>query len=270
METLSGCLGVLVRVLDFSATRRGARAVGDDRLASMLAALREDEGRAAFEAMLNRPPRSARGKRTMRVYVLTPERLRIDRQVTEDGLFQLGHSKEHRPDLPPLNVVLGALDPLGMPAATQVVAGNQADDSLDIPAMDQVRAGLERRGWLYVGDVKMMALATRAHLQAGRDYDLGPLSALQVPPEALEGALQAVWNGEQALLSVERQHLEGKTEPIAEGYEVRETQTAVVNGREVTWNEFICSLLHAEAAVTALRKRLGRAEEALQALHERK
>lgn len=262
IETLSGCLGVSVRALDFS----------DDRLASVLDALSEDEGWAAFEVSLNR--------RTIRVYDLRPERVRIDSttargywQVTEDGLFQLGHSKDHRPDLPQLKVMVAALDPLGMPVATQVVAGNQADDPLYIPAIDQVRAGLERRGLVYVGDVKMMALATRAHLQVGQDYYLGPLSALQIPPEALEEALQAVWSGEQPLLSVERQNLEGTMEKIAEGYEVQETQTALINGQEVTWNErrlFIRSLLQAEAAETALRKRLERAEEALQALNERK
>jgi transposase len=262
IETLSGCLGVAVRALDFS----------DDRLASVLDALSEDEGWAAFEASLNR--------RTLRVYDLRPERIRLDSttasgywQVSEDGLFQLGHSKDHRPDLPQLKVMVAALDPLGMPVATQVVAGNQADDPLYIPAIEQVRAGLERRGLLYVGDVKMMALATRAHLQAGQDNYLGPLSALQVPPEELARALQAVWNGEQALLSVERPNSEGQIEKIAEGYEVQATQTAIVNGQEVRWNErrlFIRSLLHAEAAATALRKRLERAEEALQALNERK
>jgi len=47
IETLSGCLGVAVRALDFSATRRGARTVGDDRLASVLDALDDDAGWAA-------------------------------------------------------------------------------------------------------------------------------------------------------------------------------------------------------------------------------
>ncbi len=70
--------------------------------------------------------------------------------MTEEGLFQLGHSKEHRPDLPQLKVVLASLDPLGMPVATEVVAGDKADDPLYIPAIEQVRAGLERRGLLYV------------------------------------------------------------------------------------------------------------------------
>jgi len=54
IETLSICLGVAVRTLDFS----------DDRLTSVLEALRDGAGWAAFKASLNR--------RTLRVYDLRP------------------------------------------------------------------------------------------------------------------------------------------------------------------------------------------------------
>ena len=56
-----------------------------------------------------------------------------------ETMFQFGHSKHHRPDLPQVKVMLATLDPLGMPVATQVVAGQKADDPLYIPAIDQVR-----------------------------------------------------------------------------------------------------------------------------------
>jgi transposase len=75
------------------------------------------------------------------------------------------------------------------------------------------------------------------------------------------------------LLSVERPHSEGQIEHIAEGSEVQAPQTAVVTGQEGRWNErrlCVRSLLQAKAAATALRTRLEHAEEALQALHERK
>lgn len=35
--------------------------------------------------------------------------------VSENGLFQFGHSKHHRPDLAQAKLMLAALDPLGMP-----------------------------------------------------------------------------------------------------------------------------------------------------------
>jgi len=85
IQTLSGCLGRPVQALDFS----------DDRPASLLDALSEDERWTAFEAALNR--------HTVRVYDVHAEQVRIDTttasgywQVREDGLFQLGHSKNRR------------------------------------------------------------------------------------------------------------------------------------------------------------------------------
>ncbi|MDI6768688.1 MAG: DUF4277 domain-containing protein, partial [Anaerolineales bacterium] len=118
-ETLSVCLGCDVRALDFS----------DDRLAIGLDLLSDDQHWVQFETALN--------QRTIRVYDLKPKCVRIDSttasghwQVTEDGLFQFGHSKDYRPDLPQVKVILSTLDPLGMPVATQVVSGDKADDPL--------------------------------------------------------------------------------------------------------------------------------------------
>ena len=100
--------------------------------------------------------------------------------MTEDGLFQFGHSKDHRPDLPQVKVNLSVLDPLGMPVATQVVSGERADDPLYVPAIEQVRKSLAMSGLLYVGDSKMAAQATRASVQAHGDYYLCPLSKKQL------------------------------------------------------------------------------------------
>jgi transposase len=262
LATLRGCLSEDVTALDFS----------DDRLAAGLDLLSDDERWARFETALN--------QRTLRVYDLRAKRVRIDTttgsgywQVTEDGLFQYGHSKDHRPDLPQMKVVLAALDPMGMPVATQVVAGNQADDPLYIPAIDQVRAGIGSRGLLYIGDCKMMALDTRTHLVAGADEYLGPFSQVQVSQEQLERYLEAVWAGEQALTTMERRGADGKMERIAEGFERCETLTALENGKELIWNErrlVIRSLSHAKSATAALEARLQKAQAVIQALAERK
>ena len=96
-----------------------------------------------------------------------------------------------------MKVVLAALNPLGIPLAVQVVARDRAGDPWPkVPAIEQVRSGLELRGLLYVGDTKMISLSTRAWLQAGQDDYLEPLSATQMPVEALEKALEKVWSGE--------------------------------------------------------------------------
>jgi transposase len=262
LETLGGCTGQPVRALDFS----------DDRLGDVLYALSDDERSDAFESGLN--------QRLLRVYDLSTEQIRLDSttvsgywHVTLDGLFQLGHSKGRRPDLPQVNVMLATLDPLGMPVATDVLSGNQADDPLYIPSITRVRESLGRRGLLYVGDCKMGALETRAFVQAGGDFYLCPLSETQLPLETLEAYLASVWMGEQALTSVYRKKASGEQELIAEGYERLETLTPVVEGETITWTErrlVVCSLKHTQAAERALRKRLAKAQVALAALNERR
>ncbi len=267
LETLRGCTGQEVRALDFS----------DDRLADGLSALSQDAAWEEFEAALN--------GHLLRVYDLNPQWVRLDSttasgygSVTPDGLFQFGHSKDHRPDLPQVKVMLSTLDPLGLPLATTVLSGQRADDPLYIPAISRVREGLGRRGLLYIGDCKMGALETRAFTQAGGDFYLCPLSEVQLPPEALEEYLAPVWSGGQELTPIHRERENGERERIAEGYERLEELTAEVgaNGRSpvqtVIWTErrlVLRSLKQAQAAEAAWRARLTKAQSALTALNER-
>ncbi len=211
----------------------------DDRLAIVLDLLSEDENWVGFEAALNR--------RTLRVYALERRRVRLDTTsasgywaVSENGLFQFGHSKDHRPDLAQVKVMLAALDPLGMLLVAQVVSGEKADDPLYIPAIDQVRRGVEERGLLYVGDSKLMTLAMRAHLVAGGDYYLAPLALTQAPQATIDAYLAPVWTGEQPLSAVYREQAPGEVAKIAEGFELEEQLTARISGQTITWTEQDC------------------------------
>jgi transposase len=245
--------------------------VSDDRLATVLEALSDDTRWSAFEGALN--------QYVLRVYDLQPACIRLDSttasghwSVTEDGLFQFGHSKDHRPDLPQVKVMLSALDPLGMPVATDVVPGQRADDPLYIPAITRVREGLGRCGLLYVGDCKMSALETRACIHAGGDYYLCPLSERQVPPAVLASYLAPVWTDTQALTMIHRLPQGGTSELIAEGFERLEFMTAEVAGKPHSWLErrlVIRSVQLAQAAERGLRARLAKAQAAVTALNER-
>jgi transposase len=262
LHTLRGCTGQRVHPLD----------VSDDHLAAVLEAFSDDDRWSAFENTLT--------QHLLRVYALQPERVRLDSttasgywSVTEDGLFQFGHSQDHRPDLPQVKVMLSALDPLGMPVATAVVPGQRADDPLSMPAITRVREGLERRGLLSVGDCKMGALETRAFLQAGGDYYLCPLSELQVPPTVLATYLAPVWTGEQVLTPIARVQTNGRQELIAEGFEQLEPLTAVVAAEPLRWTErrlVIRSHQLAQAGERALRARLAKAQAAIAALNDRR
>ncbi len=193
--------------------------------------------------------------------------------MTEEGLFQLGYSKDHRPDLPQLKVMLSTLDPLGLPVATQVVSGERADDRLYLPAIAQVSQSLNAHGFLYVGDCKMAALDTRAYLEAQQDFYLCPLAAKQMPEEVLDEYLKPVWAGEQDLTPISREREAGKPEQIAEGYERRVLLAREVAGRTISWTErqlIVRSHKLATAATAALHARLAKAQAELERLNEHK
>lgn len=261
LHTLRGATGQQVHPLELS----------DDRLAAVLAALSDDTRWPAFEGAFT--------QQLLRVYDLQPERVRLDTttasgywRVTEDGLFQFGHSKDHRPDLPQVKVMLSVLDPLGLPVATDVVPGQRADDPLYLPAIARVRASVGRQGLLYVGDCKMAALETRASLQAGGDCYLCPLSELQLPPAVLAGYVERVATGHQPLTRLTRLTATGTRQHLADGYERREPLTAEVAGHALAWTErrlVVRSRQLARAGERALCARLAQARAAVTALNVR-
>jgi hypothetical protein len=125
-RTLSRCLGRQVKPRDLT----------DDRLATTLDYLGAADRWVAFERELNQS--------VLRVYDLQGRMVRVDTTtaatyVTPEGLFQLGHSKDHRPDLPQVKIAMAVLDPLGLPLTTTVVAGQTADDPLYLPEIAKVR-----------------------------------------------------------------------------------------------------------------------------------
>src|SRR5579871_5146887 len=156
-QTLDGLLGVQLRDTD----------VTDDRLANVLTMLSGPENQAAVDQALL--------EGWLRVYALPQQTVRLDSTsvavyqdpTPPDGLIRHGVSKEHRPDLAQFKVMLASLDPLGLPLACQPVPGNRSDDLLYIPAYDAAMQTLETRAVLVVGDSKMAALGTRAHIVKG-------------------------------------------------------------------------------------------------------
>jgi transposase len=266
LELLSACLGKPVRALDFH----------DDRLGDMLHTLHGADAWAVFEQELNAG--------LIRVYRLPTEVVRVDMTTAStfaaaaqgEGLFQFGHSKDHRPDLAQVKVAVAALDPLGMPLTTTVVCGNAADDPLYVPAVQQVQASLGPPGGrLYVGDCKMASLLTRAYIAHSKDHYLCPLSATQMPAQALAQLLEPVWAGTQALTSVyrPRDDPQDPAQLIATGFCYVESQTATVAGVEVTWQEqrqVVRSEAHAHRQQEALDDKVAKAVAALAALNESK
>jgi transposase len=254
-------------------TGQGVRGVDftDDRLEIVLRCLSDDTRWAAFESAMN--------QHTVRVYDLCTERVHVDSTsasvyatVSEGGLFQFGHSKDYRPDLPQVKVMQAVLDPLGMPLATDVVSGERADDPLYLPCIERVQAGVGRRGLLYVGDCKMASRETRARMAAAEDFYLCPLPQVQLAEGELDAALEALWRGEHVLSSVVREGPKGQPELIAEGYEYHVAMSQQVDGKVESWSErrlVVRSVRHAQAAEAARRARVAKARAQIEALNQR-
>ena len=264
-ESLSRLIPHPVRVKDFT----------DDRLADVLGLLSKDEEWDEVESQL--------GQHLIRIYDLKSDRIRLDSTSVsvyhgEEGqtLFRKGHSKDHRPDLAQFKVMLGTLDPLGLPVATLVVPGNCADDPLYLPTFRRARKVVGQGGRLYIGDAKMGALQTRAFIEAGDDFYLSPLAQVGDVGKVLQELLIPVFEGREDLQQIEAEDGaaqeggdEGKAndvEPLGLGFEVVRQQQASIDGQEIAWQERLLVIHSSELARKGhkgLDGRLSRAEKAL-------
>jgi transposase len=173
-HTLSHLTAEVIEPLDFS----------DDRVSHLLKHLSKPAYWHQIEHDLN--------ARSIEVYPLPQDVIRCDattvsgdHEVTAGGLFQFGQSKDD-PTRPQIKVMMGSLDPLGMPLATDVLSGERADDGLYLPIIERIRTGLQTTGLLFIGDCKMSALDTRAYLARHQDCYLSPLPLTGATAEAMD------------------------------------------------------------------------------------
>lgn len=256
LQILEGCLGQPVRALDFS----------DNRLAAVLDYVSRDQAWRDYERALN--------GRTLRVYELQPERVRVDSttakgyvEVGAEGRLQFGHSKDHRPDLPQSKINLSVLDPLGLPLTTTVVSGQQADDPLYVPEIKRVQQSLACPGVTDIGDSKMAASQTRADVVKSQDSSLCPLPAVQVSRQELAELLGPVGSGHQPVSAVYRD-----ADQSAQGYDCPVQRQEQVEGETIEWTErrlVVCALPLAQAQEQSLGARVRKALAASANLHER-
>jgi len=256
-HTLSHLTAQVIEPLDFS----------DDRLSHLLKHLSKPTYWHQIERDLN--------ARSIEVYPLPQDVIRCDattvsgdHEVTTEGLFQFGHSKDD-PTRPQIKVMIGSLDPMGMPLSTDVVSGEHADDGLYLPIIERIRTGLQTTGLLFVGDCKMSALDTRAYLARHHDWYLSPLPLTGATAEAMEAWITTgVRQGEAGELEqIWRTNDRGHEVLAAEGYEFERTCGAPDGDLE--WRERVLvvrSPMHAAHQAAGLEKRLCHAETQLTAL----
>ena len=256
-HTLSDLTAQVIEPLDLS----------DDRLSHLLQHLSKPGYWHQIERDLN--------ARSIEVHALPQDVIRCDattvsgeHEVTDGGLVQFGHRKDD-PTRPQIKVMMGSLDPLGMPLATDVLSGERADDGLYIPLIERIRSGLNKTGLLFVGDCKMSALETRAYLARHQDWYLSPLPLTGATAAAMDAWITAgVTQGEAGeLVRIVRTNDRGHEVLAAEGYEFERTCGAP--GGDMVWSERVLVLrspIHADQQATGLEKRLRHAETQLTAL----
>ena len=265
-ETIEKLTGQKVRELDFT----------DDRLTLLLRRLSQAEIWQAIEKELS--------QNIIRVYDLQAKQVRLDpttvsgyHEGSAESLFQYGYSKDD-PTLRQVKVMVAALDPLGLPLVSQVVAGNVADDALYRPAVDRVLQIIDGTGLLFVGDSKMSALAIRAHIHNLGQHYLCPLAQTGETAKEMETWVEAANSGKQQLQPIYIKNEKGKRVLLAEGYVFERTLQAKIGPCEASgaepeqpleWTEqvfVVRSENYRQSQLNGLEGRLQRATAKLQAL----
>src|SRR6266478_655961 len=140
---------------------------------------------------------------------------------------------------------------------------------LYIPLIERIETGLNTPGLLFVGDCKMSALATRAHVVGRPHFYLSPLPLTGATAEAMadwitegvgkdrDGALERIFRSNHC----------GEEVLAAEGYEFE--RLCCLEAGAAEWCERVLVVRspgHAERQAAGLEKRLAHAEQKLAAL----
>ena len=259
-HTLEQCSGWTIRPEDGS----------DDRLALVVEYLGAEAER--WEMI-----ETALGQHLIGAYRLSTEVARVDstsfsvyHHVGPDGtaeaaLIRYGYSKDHRPDLAQYRYMLGTLDPLGLPLVTQVLAGNGSDDAMYVDSWERFEQVVGHPNFVFVGDSKASALATRAQIhQRGGLYCM-PLSHTGHTPLMLK---QWVFHPPTTVKFIRLSHQDEDDPPIGIGFEMSlgKCWPSFAKAERVTWEErylVVHSYAVAQKELARFQTRLDKVETGL-------
>jgi transposase len=265
-HTLESLYGCPLRPQEFS----------DDRLGNLLSNLAAADWDATEASLFHS---------CFEVYQLPLDCVHVDttascgfHAIDPDGIMQLGHSKDHRPDLPQLKIMAAVTQPLAFPLSTAIVAGNQPDDVLYLPTIAKVQALVGRHGLLYCADCKFASIENRGRLASDGDFYLAPLPMTGQTAKSMDSWIDTALHKARSLSDAEQltyvwrdlpDGSEGKPELLARGYELTRELTTRVEEKEVTWTErvqVVQSVALSESQKAFLEKKLQQAEKELSGL----
>jgi len=194
--------------------------------------------------------------------------------VKSEGLIQFGHNKDNS-NLPQFKMRVGALDPLGMPLATDVVSFEPADESLYLPVIKRIDESLNQSGLLDEGDCKISAFDIRLYI-VGQENDY--FSPLPLTGQTAKDMETWIDEGIQRDLDYQlelifRNNDKGEKVLVAGGYEFEREQSGLLDDQKIEWIErvlVIKSPVHAEQQTKGLEKRITTAIEKSKHLPQKK
>jgi transposase len=179
-------------------------------------------------------------------------------EIFEDGIMQRGWSKDHRPDLPQLKIMVAVEGKTGFQIASDIVPGNENDDPLYLPVLERTRTIVNTTNNLICGDCKMSALYIRANIAKNNEFYLTPLqmSNAKIRSEFKDLVNEIVDGNQQAELiydtHVEKNELTNRI--IGAGYEIERGCLYSDNEDVFEWKERLLIVRSFEHAKSEIKK----------------
>lgn len=259
----------------------------DDRLTSLLTKMSEDKTWYALEndlwkgaiQVLQISSNSNEESLTRETKLSVGRKIRLDsttsygyHEVNEEGIMRYSaHSKDHRPDLPQLKIMMATDDELSIPIATDIVQGNRNDDILYLPNIKRVRSILphiEGKRNLYCGDSKMSSLSIREDLEKHKDYYICPMQLnTTVKKKLYEEMVEKAVSREAKLEEIYKTKGDER-DLIGVGFESEQEI-----GEEIKWKErvlLVRSDMYADSEKEKFEKEVNEGVEAINKLKSKK
>lgn len=139
--------------------------LNDDRLVRSLDALVSERGRSVFFRLALRVIKDFEVK-APRVHFDTTTVTLFGQYASSQAEPRIthGHNKDHRPDLKQLVFGLNVTSDGAVPLLHHVFSGNRTDDSVHVRNVDELRALLGRKDFVYVADSKLCTKENMEHV----------------------------------------------------------------------------------------------------------
>jgi transposase len=175
-------------------------------------------------------------------------------EVVEGEIMQRGWSKDNRPDLPQLKIMVAVEGNSGFQIASDLVPGNNNDDILYIPILERTRKIVDTTGCLICGDCKMASSNIRANIVKNKEFYLTPLPLQKSTKVLLKDLVDKVVDGNQQAELIYDVDDKDVTKLIGAGFEITRKQSGTHDESLIEWEERVLLIKSYDHAKSELAK----------------